>query len=285
MTAVAAMLCAAFGSAILLAMVWRWLGGYGNILFAGTIVRGLLIGALLAWVCKRARFSKPVAAATIAALATLLAIVGAHYETHTRVRAEALADAEEVRLISSGAGSDPAEVEAEYERARDSLSFVNYLRGYYGFEGQAKDGTAALWGPWAGLALYAMEIAAAMGLATLYPLGQAGEPICRECARWREEQVLGCAAHGCTPVFLSHLLASETKAALDCLAPPDTAETLVLSLARCSRGHDEGRGGVLRVRDLVYDSSGRNLLTRDRGDLQVDQHECDAIIAALETWA
>jgi hypothetical protein len=284
-TATAAALCAALGAALLLAVGWQYLGGYGEIVFAGTMVRGLILGGLLTWVFRKTNFSRPVAAGAIAALATLLAIAGARYQAHSQARAEALVDAAELLLISTGAGTAPEETQAEYEETRDSLTFVHYLRGYYGFDGQAEDGAAALWGPWAGLALYGLEIAAALALATLYPMGQAAEPVCAQCSRWREEGMLGKAAHGSTDTFTEKLLASDLEAALACLAPPDTNERLELSLATCTAGHDEGKGGVLRVREQAYGSHGRNLLLRDRADLAIDQDETDAIITKLGTWS
>ncbi len=283
--AIAAMVCAALGAALLLAVGWRWLGAYGELIFAGTIVRGLIIGALLTWVVRKSNFAKPLAAGAIAALATLCAIVGARYEAHTRHRAAMMQSASELLLISTGAGSDMAEAEEHYRNTRAELSFGNYLRGYYGFTGQAEDGSAALWGPWAGLALYGLEIAAALGLATCYPVGQAREPVCPRCSRWREEKVLGQSAHGKSQEFTAHLLDSNTEAATSCLASPDTGETTELVLARCGLGHDDGKGGVLRVRDHVYERGNRELRQRDRADVSVDQGEVDAIIASMEAWA
>lgn len=283
--ALVALLCAATGSALLLALLWRLLGSYGQLLFAGTIVRGLLIGGLLAWVIRRTNFSNAFAAGTLAVLATLCAIVGANYEAHTRVRAEALADAAELLQISSGAGTDPTEVEQQYRHTEESLTFINYLRGYFGFDGQADDGAAALWGPWAGLALYGLEIAAALALATVYPIGQASEPVCARCGRWQIEVVLGTSAFGNTEKFIATLLTPDLDAALLCLTPPDTKEHMQLSLASCPLGHDAGKGAVLRVRDRVYASRDHNLLLRDRADLQLEQAERDAIADRLETWA
>jgi hypothetical protein len=277
--------CAAAGSALVLALVWRWLGSYGQLLFAGTIVRGLLIGGLLTWVIRRTNFSSAFAAGTLAALATLFAIVGANYEAHTRVRAEVLADAAELLQISTGAGTDPSEVEQHYRDTEEALTFSNYLRGYFGFEGQAEDGAAALWGPWAGIGLYGLEIAAALALATVYPVGQASEPVCARCGRWQNEVVAGTSAFGNTEKFIGRLLAPDLDAALQCLTPPDTKEHMELSLATCALGHDAGKGAVLRVRDQVYGSRDHNLLLRDRADLQLEQAECDAIASRLETWA
>jgi hypothetical protein len=249
------------------------------------MARGLIIGGLLTWVYRRTNFSRPFAAGLIAALATLMAIVGSRYEAHTVDRADAMADAAELHLLSTGAGTDPEETQADYDRTRDSLTFVHYLRGYYGFDGQAQDGTAALWGPWAGVGLFALEVAIALAVATLYPVGQASEPVCSKCSRWSSERLLGSAAHGQTESFLKHLLESDTDAALSCLARPDTKERLELSLATCALGHDEGEGGVLRVREQVYGSHGRNLILRDRADLAIDQQETDALTGALESWS
>lgn len=282
--AVLAMSCAALGMVLLLSLCWRWLGPYGNMLFVGTVARGLLIGGLLSWLCRRAHFSWPRAAGFIAAAATLLAIVGSDYEAHRRDRAAQLADAEELLLISTGAGTNPVELQAEFESTGRGLSFANYLRRYYGFEGQAKDGAAALWGPWAGMALYALEIATALFLASLYPMGQASEPICRQCAQWQSERVLGTAAYGVTAAFRAHLLASNTEEAAQALRPPDTKEHLELSLATCSHGHADG-GGVLRLREHFYDKRNRNLLVRDRVDLLLDEDETEAIVSRLEAWA
>ncbi len=285
LTSIAAVLSAAIGSAMLLAVLWHWLGGYGEIVFAGTIVRGLMIGGLLTWVYRRSNFSRPRAAGFIAALATLLAIVGSRYEAHTALRSEVMADAAELLLISTGAGTDPKETRAEYEKTRSSQTFVRYLRGYYGFDGQAKDGTAALWGPWAGVALFALELTLALAVATLYPVGQASEPVCMQCSRWRSERLLGSAAHGKTDAFVARLLASDAVGAVACLTPPDTKERLELSLATCPSHHDDGKGGVLRVREQVYGSHGRNLILRDRADLALSQEEADALTAEIESWS
>jgi hypothetical protein len=266
-------------------MSWRWLGGYGEIVFAGTIVRGLIIGGVLTWVVRKTNFSKPRAVTWIAALATLLAIAGSRYEAHSMQRAGALEDAAELLMISTGAGTAPEETQAQYDKTRRSLTFVRYLRGYYGFEGQAKDGTAALWGPWAGVVLFALEVGLALVVATLYPAGQAREPVCSQCSNWREERLLGTAAHGQTEAFLKHLLASDTQRAIACLAPPDTKERLELSLATCPSRHDEGKGGTLRVREHVYGSHGRNLIVRDRADLAITHTEAEELIAALESFA
>ena len=284
-SAVLAMSCAALGSALLLAIGWQWLGAYGNLLFVGTVARGLLIGVLLGWVCRRAHFSWPRMAGLIAATATLLAIVGSHYQAHWRDRASQLADASELLLLSTDAGGDPVALQAEYEVTIHSLSFANYFRRYFGFEGQAKDGAAALWNPWAGLSLYALEIAAALFLSTLYPAGQASEPVCTRCARWQEEQILGTAAYGATAALTKHLLAGNSKEAALALRQPDTNEHLELSLATCHHGHDKDGGGVLRVREHFYDKRSRNILVRDRIDLLVNQSETEAITARLETWS
>jgi hypothetical protein len=283
-SAVLAMLLAASGLALLLAVAWPWLGPYGELVFAGTILRGLLIGALLTWVAKRAHFSWPRSAAWIAGAATFLAILGSHYIEHRRDRSEQMADAAELLLISTGAGSEVEELREEYDKTVEGLSFGSYLRHYFGFAGQAKDGAAALWGPWAGLALYTLEVGAALFLATLYPVGQAREPICSSCSSWQEEEVLGRAAYGVTAAITAHLLAEETDKATELLRAPDTREHLELSLATCPSGHSQG-GGVLRLREHFFDKRNHNLLARDRADLLLDQNESDAITRRLEAWA
>ena len=109
----AAVLCAALGSALLLALTWRWLGPYGEILFAGTVLRGLAIGGLLTWVYRKTNYARPKTAAGIALIATLAAIIGSDYVAHRELRAEALEDAADLLLFSTSAGTDSDDVEAE----------------------------------------------------------------------------------------------------------------------------------------------------------------------------
>lgn len=282
-TAILAMACGSIGAVLLLSLSWRLLGSFGDMAFAGTAARGLLIGALIAWICRRTGFSWPRAAGSIAALATLLALVGSHYDAHRRDRAERVRDADQLLLIRTGAGSEPDEIRAEHQQTLRSLSFANHLRRHFGFEGQAEDGASALWGPRAGLGLYVIEVLLALLLAAYYPAGTASEPVCARCGRWSEERLLGLAAYGVGPAFLTSIQ-SDPAAAIELLSEPDTKEHIELALATCPQGHDAA-GGVLRVRERFYDRGSRHLIVRHRADVVLDESDQQALSSRLEIWS
>ncbi len=271
-----AILCAALGAVLLLAMTWHQLGSLGDMIFVGTIARGLIIGILLTWVVASTGFAHARAAAWIAGIATLLAIVGAHYQGHRTERAVRMQEAETLLLQREGFGNDRKKLQAEFEEMASALTFANYLRDYFGMtsndQTEAVDGTASKAGPGPGIGLYLVELLAALLVAAYYPAGRASEPACRLCDRWYQERELPPAAHGVSPEFIAALLANNATQAIALLEPPDTAEYVGLSLASCPT-HCETAAPVLRIRDYSFPRGSRELSSHHRADLELDEPE------------
>lgn len=275
--------CAGLGCALVLAATWHLTGALGQLVVAGVVVRGLVIGVVLMGVVKRMRIARPAVVASVATLATLLAVGGAHYRDHLVRRAEALEDAEELRSLSISAGSEPFVADAAYRDREAALSFLHYWREFFGLEGDAIDSASRSMGPSGGMLLFTFELVAGVFAALYYPMGIASEPACPRCGEWREEQALGRAAFGATRTFLRELLAGNASAS-DVLAAPDTPECLDLVMARCPRGHDE-EGGALRVRERVFDRHSRVLMGRHRADIELSAAEAQRIGERVGAWA
>mgnify|MGYP001549136334 CR=1 FL=1 len=145
------------------------------------------------------------------------------------------------------------------------------------------DRSAAFWGPWFGLGLFSVETLLALIACTLYPLGQAREPICQECSSWLCEEPLGHAAHGETRSLIEALY-TDSATALESLREPDTREYLEFNLASCQRGHDDD-AGVLRLREHFFAKRSRTLLVRHRADVLLDSAETRALRERLAAWS
>ncbi len=270
----AAMLCAALGAALLLAMFWHRIGSWGDMLFVGTIARGLVVGILLTWVVARTGFAHARAAAWIAGAATFLAIVGAHYQGHHTERAVRMQEAETLLLQREGFGNDREELQAEYDETIGALTFANYLRDYFGItnndQTEAADGTASKAGPKLGIGLYLVELLAALLVAAYYPAGRASEPACQLCGRWYHERDLPPAAHGVSSEFIAAVQDNATQA-MALLEPPDTEEYVGLSLASCPRC--KTASPILRVSDYSFARGSRELSSHHRADLELQDSE------------
>jgi hypothetical protein len=260
-------------------MLWK---GLSEIAFVATIVRGLLIGYVLAYVALVARFARPILLATLAATATLLAIVGALYDLHhNEVRPKLAKEAETLMLISP---RQHEEVRAEYEARIADITFTNTMREHFGFEGQPRDGAAQLWGPQIGVGFFAFEVLVALWFSTLYPLAQTREPVCPMCSEWLTEDRLGHSAHGQSGEVIDALLNNDLQRALGAMRQPDTRESTTFVLACCKNEHAERSDPVLRVRDRMLDRSGQ-MLTHQRADLIISQDAAAAIRTHLENLA
>jgi hypothetical protein len=278
--AAAAMVCAAAGSALLLAVVWPLLGDFGEILIVGTIARAMLIGLFLSWVADRTVFAHSRAAAALAVLATLCAILGGHYQEHRADRALRITKAETQRFNSLSSSRPEAEVNQEYAETLSNITLANYLRGYFGLGSkEALDGASSKMGPRFGVGLYLVEILLALLAATYFPQGRASEPACGQCHRWYRFAEAKRAAHGVSKAFIGAMKANTTAKAMALLEPPDTTEYIALSLARCpSRCASPV---LLRISDFSRASSGAELSSRHQADLILSKDET----LALEGWS
>tara|TARA_R110002096_G_scaffold299503_2_gene493941 strand:- start:3960 stop:4838 length:879 start_codon:yes stop_codon:yes gene_type:complete len=278
--AAAAMLCGAAGSALVLSVLWPQLGDLGNILVVGTVARALLLGLFLSWVAARTVFANSRAAAGLAIAATLCAIVGGHYQEYRADRVSRIEKAEDQRLRSLSFARIEAEANQEYSDTVSTLTFANYLRGYFGFGGvQARDDASSKGGPRFGVGLYLVEILLALLAATYFPQGRASEPACAQCHRWYRFAEAKRAAHGVSKGFIKAMKANATAVAMALLQPPDTEEYVALSLARCPGACSAP--ALLRVADFSRAGSGAELTSRHRADLVLSQRET----TALQEWS
>jgi hypothetical protein len=273
------MLGAGLVAASLLSLLWPTLGDAGKLAFLGTSVRGFAIGALLAWICQRTRFARPGLAAAIAATATALSIVGAHYVEHHQDRAETIAVATELMHQRLSFGTSPGEVRIHFDETVGSLNFPDYLRSTFGLRGAGTDGASNVLGPAFGIGLASLELALALLLSMYLPAGRASEPVCAECGAWLPEEQLARARFGHTSRFLELLLGGDCEQALEELLPPDTEEYLLLSLAQCE--HHPTRQCVLRLREQFFSRRGHHELMRHRIDLLLGPRERD-LLKAME---
>lgn len=278
LTASVAILSGGVGIALLLAVGWRHLGIVANIAIVSVFVRASIVGRFLAWIAQRTCFSWKKTAALLAALSCLLAILAPHYFAFQAERAEALSSQSEFLKISA----DPDIHGQDFQDQASGLTFYAYGKSYFGFVGQAKDSASAILGPKMGLGFFLIELLFGMLVAAYYPAGVANEPVCAKCGRWLPERRLIEAAHGTTPAFIAALLRHESESALDMLAPPDTEEKLIISIAQCPC-HPQEKGeapgdAVLRLREEILSRRGRLTLLRHRADLLLSTAETKLVL-------
>jgi hypothetical protein len=271
------MLCAAFGAALVLSVLWPLLGDFGKMLVLGTMGPALLIGLLLSWVAERTVFAHSRAAAALAILATLCAIGGTHYQTYQTDRQERIEAAEDQRLRSISFARAEAEANEEYAEALSHMTFENYLRTYFGLDSgsEALDSASSKVGPAFGVGLYILELLLAMFAATYFPQGRASEPACEQCHRWYRFAATKQAAHGISKAFTEAMRANAIDKAVAMLEPPDTTEYVALRLATCPS--ECGSPALLRVSDFYRAGPGTELTSRHRADLVLSSHETKAL--------
>ncbi len=278
--AAVAMLCAAAGASLVLSVVWPRLGSVGDILFIGTLAPALLIGLLLSWVSGRTVFAHSLAAASLAILATLGAIGGAHYQKYRTDLARNIETAEDQRLRSLSFGRAEAEVNQEFTEALSAMTFANYLRTYFGLgDGHTPiDGASSKVGPQLGVGLYLAELLFAVLAAAYWPRARAREPACVQCHQWYQFADTRNAAHGVSKDLVRAMLANQLDDALALLVPPDTKEFVALTLAYCPSGCQSP--ALLRISDVSLSGRGLDLTSRHQADLVLSARETEA----LEDW-
>ena len=279
-----ALVAGALGAATALAFAWRFLGALGELAFLGMLARAFVIGTLLAWICKRTGFSRSTAAAVIAGLAVVLSIAGSQYFSYIQAAADKQRAAEELRVQRIGVGSDPAEIQAQYQETLASITFSNHLRRYFGLHGPGRDGASNFMGPAFGIGLFSLELVLAILVAMYLPAGQASEPACASCGAWLYERGLASTRYGRGKRIVDLLLAGKCEQAAAEFAAPDTKEHLNMSLASCPHQHDAD-AGVLRLREHFISRQGRQMRTRHLADLQLSPEERSCLDAALTRLA
>ncbi len=267
------MLSGAAGVAILLALLWPHIGIFGNIAIISVFIRALVIGKVLAWISDRTHFSWPKTASLIASLSVVLAIFGAHYFQYREMRADAIRETDEFLAVSADADVHASDIDEELA----GLTFLHYEAERFGVSGQAEDGTAAIFGSKLGIGFFLIELLFAILVSMYYPAGVASEPSCRQCGRWLSENHITHAAHGRTREFITDLLRGDAAAAFAMLTPPDTDETLLLSLAECRNHTLTPDNTILRVRETTLDRRSRDKTLRHRADLILSPSDKDEL--------
>lgn len=271
------------GAALALAVGYQFLGDLGNLAFVGMAARGLVIGAVLAWICQRTGFSRPRAAAAIAGVATVLSILTSHALAFQHERNEHESRAEDLRQLRASVGNNAADLDTDYQHAMAALSWDRYWQRYFGLQGPGVDGAANFLGPAFGIGLFSLELIVAILVAMYLPGGRASEPICQQCGAWLEEESLFNTTFGITQTLLRELQDTRDGRAFHKLTANDTPEFLELSLAQCPHTH-EADAGVLRFREHFFARQGRRALRRHRADLELspeERSELDAAAARL----
>ncbi len=277
-TAFAAVVAGALGAALLLAFFWGQLGNVGRIAFLETVVPAFVIAKLVAWLCKRLRFAWPKTAAAISILATALAITGALYDAHRTERNKAIAEQREFLSVSA----DSAAMNSFFEEEIADLNFYQFLRDYFGMDGQAEDGSATLFGTRMGLTVFAFELLAAFFVAGYEPSGVASEPTCSRCGDWLAQGREHAAIYGIANDFTKALRGGRLDDAIEKLGLPDTKEKTGLALALCPR--HPSVPAVLRISEYYLDSTSRALGSRHCADLSLsdlEQQRLTPIVEAL----
>ncbi len=233
-------------------------------------LQGLVVGGAAIWAIRRARLQRPGYFGALAAVAAASAVIGHGVLDYANERAAHREECAAIRDMKAVAGMRNADgLERDYQRCLAELTPRVFLARRFRMEGDPRGAGRS------GLAIGALELMLAMGVAGLLAASTAREPACPQCRRWRVESVLGKAAIGVSEQLVDELLAGETAAAAALLEPPDTREAIEVGLLACPEGHDSG-GGVLRVTETKLDR--RRQLRRLRvADLVVTSAEAETI--------
>ncbi len=233
-------------------------------------VQGLVVGGAAIWAIRNARLQRPGTFGAVAAVAAASAVIGHGVLDYRNERAAHHEKCAARRDYSAVAGvTNAGGLDRDYQLCLAELTPRGFLARRFGIDGVPRGAGRS------GLAVGALELLLAMGVAGLLAASTAREPACPTCRHWRVESALGVAALGVSEQLVARLLAGQTAAAAGLLEPPDTREEIEVGLLACPEGHDLG-GGVLRVTETRLDRR-RRLGRRRVADLMVTRQEAEAI--------